>query len=146
MQIDQLFREHPHPVNTVAGPTNVHPQVAAIGPTQLRKPLREPGEPTLSHRIVFIARHQHADPPHAVALLRPRRERPRRRAADRRDEIPSSHGVASYSITSVARSSVAVGTSMPSAFAVLRLSTISMRVDCCTGRSAGFSPLRMRPT
>jgi hypothetical protein len=61
------------------------------------------------------------------------------------DEISPPHGVASYSITSVARSSVAVGTSMPSAFAVLRLRTISMRVERCTGRSAGFSPLRMRP-
>src|ERR1700693_5640611 len=29
----------------------------------------------------------------------------------------------------------------PRALAVFRLSNISIRVDCCTGRSAGFSPL-----
>ena len=34
----------------------------------------------------------------------------------------------------------------PSAFAVLRLMTISYFVGACTGRSAGFSPLRMRST
>src|SRR5271169_833874 len=33
----------------------------------------------------------------------------------------------------------------PSAFAVLRLMTRSILVTCCTGRSAGLSPLRMRP-
>jgi hypothetical protein len=43
------------------------------------------------------------------------------------------------------RTSSAGGTSRPSAFAVLRLMTSSTFVDCCTGRSAGFSPLRMRP-
>jgi hypothetical protein len=33
----------------------------------------------------------------------------------------------------------------PSAFAVLRLMISSIFVTCCTGRSAGLSPLRMRP-
>jgi hypothetical protein len=33
----------------------------------------------------------------------------------------------------------------PSALAALRLMTRSIFVTCCTGRSAGFSPLRMRP-
>jgi hypothetical protein len=37
--------------------------------------------------------HQHADPPYAVALLRPRRERPRRRsAAKERDEVAPPKG------------------------------------------------------
>ena len=35
--------------------------------------------------------------------------------------------------------------SRPSALAVLRLMTSSTLVDCMTGRSAGFSPLRIRP-
>src|SRR5262245_30196460 len=35
---------------------------------------------------------------------------------------------------------------MPSALAVLRLMTSSYFVGACTGRSAGFSPLRMRST
>ena len=51
-----------------------------------------------------------------------------------------------YSITSSARASSIGGTSMPSAFAVLRLMTSSNLVGCSTGRSPGFSSLRMRPT
>ena len=51
-----------------------------------------------------------------------------------------------YSITSSARASSAGGTSRPSAFAVVRLMTRSNLVGACTGRSAGFSPLRMRST
>ena len=62
MQVDQLFREHLHPINVVGRPTNVHSQVAAVGPTQLRKSLREPGKPDLCHGIVFVQPHQHADP------------------------------------------------------------------------------------
>jgi hypothetical protein len=51
-----------------------------------------------------------------------------------------------YSITSSAWASMAGGTVRPSAFAVLRLMTNSNLVDCCTGRFAGCSPLRMRST
>jgi hypothetical protein len=54
-------------------------------------------------------------------------------------------GAFTYSITSSARASSAGGISSPSAFAVLRLMTSSNLVGCATGRSAGFSPLRMRP-
>jgi hypothetical protein len=50
-----------------------------------------------------------------------------------------------YSITSSARPESGSGTVMPSALAVLRLTISSTFVDCTTGRSAGFSPLRMRP-
>jgi len=54
--------------------------------------------------------------------------------------LPSHH-----SITSSARASSVGGTSRPSVLAVLRLMTNSNLVDCTTGRSAGLSPLRMRP-
>jgi len=50
-----------------------------------------------------------------------------------------------HSITSSAMDSSDGGTSMPSALAVVRLSTNSNLVDCSTGRSAGFAPLRMLP-
>jgi hypothetical protein len=53
--------------------------------------------------------------------------------------LPSHH-----SITSSARASSVGGTVRPSAFAVLRLMTRSILTACCTGKSAGFSPLRMR--
>jgi hypothetical protein len=52
---------------------------------------------------------------------------------------------ASYSITSLAPADSPRGTSRPSALAVLRLMISSIFVTCCTGRSAGLSPLRMRP-
>src|SRR5262245_25758014 len=86
--------------------------------------------------------HEHADASHALALLRARRERPYgSRAAEQPDELAALH-----SITSSASASTASGTLRPSALAVLRLITSSYLVGACTGRSAGFSPLRMRST
>src|SRR5215468_1254290 len=49
-----------------------------------------------------------------------------------------------FSITSSARASSVGGTSRPSALAALRLMISSNFVGTCNGRSAGFSPLRMR--
>ena len=54
--------------------------------------------------------------------------------------------IATHSITSSARASTDGGIVRPSAFAVLRLITSWYLVAACTGRSAGFSPLRMRST
>jgi hypothetical protein len=51
-----------------------------------------------------------------------------------------------YSITWSARSKIDCGAVRPNALAVLRLMINLISVDCCTGKSAGFSPLRMRPT
>ena len=51
-----------------------------------------------------------------------------------------------YSITSLASASSVGGRLRPSAFAVFRLITSSYLVGACTGRSAGFSPLRIRST
>src|SRR5262245_51902804 len=67
---------------------------------------------------------------------------PRRRAAEQRDELAAPD----HSITSSARASSVGGTSRPSAFAVLRLITNSYLVGAWTGRSPGFSPLRIRST
>src|SRR5437764_14564715 len=50
-----------------------------------------------------------------------------------------------HSITSSARPSNGSGTVTPSVLAVLRLIINSTLVACCTGSSAGFSPLRIRP-
>src|SRR4029450_12685567 len=91
-------------------------------------------------------RHQYPDAPHPLTLLRARRERPGcSHAAEQRDELAPSHPRA-HSITSSARASSVDGTSRPSACAVLRLITSSYLVGACTGRSEGFSPLRMRST
>src|SRR6185436_7008210 len=75
-------------------------------------------------------------------LLRADCKRPRRyRTAEKSDEFAPFH-----STTSSARASSVGGTVRPSALAVLRLITRSYLVGACTGRSAGFSPLRMRST
>src|SRR5262245_33691698 len=75
-------------------------------------------------------------------LLRSRRERPCRcSAAEQHNEVAPSH-----SITSSARARTGVGISRPRLLAVLRLITSSYLVGACTGRSTGFSPLRMRST
>src|SRR5262245_55586833 len=63
------------------------------------------------------------------------------RSAEERDELAAPD----HSITSSARARSVGGTSMPSALAVPRLMISSTFVDCCTGRSAGFSPFRIRP-
>ena len=64
-------------------------------------------------------------------------------ASSGREQVQQSRG---YSIVSSAVASSVAGTSRPSAFAVLRLITSSYLVGACTGRSAGFLPLRMRST
>src|SRR5262245_36011378 len=116
--------------------------VAPLRPTEPSQPLPQSGESRMPLRIGLAAAHQHANTPHSLWLLRSRHHRERnRRAAEQRDELaPSDH-----SITSSARASSVGGTSRPSALAVLRLISNSNFTGCCTGRSAGFSPLRRRP-
>jgi hypothetical protein len=117
LQADQFLRERSYPIDVTAGPPKVHPHVAAIGPTQARKRLRERREDRLGLRIIFIERHKHADTPDALALLHARRERPRRRhAGEERDELAPVD-----SITSSARAKSNGGTARPSSLAVLRL-------------------------
>src|SRR5262245_22050707 len=82
-----------------------------------------------------IADHWHCS-------LRARRERPCcSRPAEQRDELAAVH----HSITSSAATCKGSGTVRPSALAVLRFIRSSNLVGCKTGKSAGFSPLRMRP-
>jgi hypothetical protein len=84
---DQLLRKRSYPIRVTAGPTKLHPQVVAIGPTQVRKRSREGRDAKLPLRIIFVARHEHADPPHRLGLLRIRHHRPRRRAGQPCDEL-----------------------------------------------------------
>src|SRR3981081_4608860 len=89
--------------------------------------------PSLRRSTVEESDHRHS------RLLPARRKRPRsRRATEQRDELAAPH-----SITSSARASRVAGTSRPSALAAFRLMISSYLVGACTGRSAGFSPLRM---
>jgi hypothetical protein len=89
-------------------------------------------------------------------LLRACRERPGDCAAEQRDEVapvPDFHRLdrtsfawRTHSITSSASASSVGGISTSNAFAVARLMTRSNLVPRSTGRSPGFSPLRIRPT
>ena len=69
-----------------------------------------------------------------------------RRNKDASSERAGWRAIAGHSITSSALTSSVFGTVRPSAFAVLRLIASSNLVGCWTGRSEGFSPLRMRST
>src|SRR5262249_43635668 len=113
--------------------------VATVDPAEFAQSLHKCGGPFASGRTRAPA--QETDGRHFARLLRPRRDRPRRhRSAEQRDELAASD----HSITSSARASSVSGTVRPSAFAVFRLITSSYFVGACTGRSAGFSPLRIR--
>jgi ABC transporter substrate binding protein len=79
-------------------------------------------------------------PDHRQCLLRPRRQRPRRRAPKTSDERAPLHW-----ITSSAVADSVSGMVRPSALAVCMLMTNSNLVDCTTGRSAGLVPLRILP-
>src|SRR5262249_35129700 len=93
------------------------------------------------HKISSVGRRRGTEEPDDRHrwLLRARRERPRRRAAQKRYELAPSH-----SITSSAMASTPGGIVRPSALAVLRLMISSNLVGACTGRSAGLAPRRMR--
>src|SRR5262249_35679558 len=140
-QIDQFFCHSPDPIRIIGAPAKFDPEIAAFSPPQLRKRTPESCEPRLRSPIALRIGHQHADQPHPVRLLRTRRKRPRnRRAAEHRDERAPFH-----STTSSAATSSFSGTVRPSILAVEALMTSSNLLDCTTGKSAGFAPLRMRP-
>src|SRR6516164_11312004 len=62
VQADQLLRERSCPIDVSASPPNVDPHVVAIGPTQVRKGLRERRVAALLLRIVFVVRHGRPSP------------------------------------------------------------------------------------
>src|SRR5262245_39206905 len=113
-------------------PAGIDLHISADGPAKRLQPLQEGSEPCLVMRIVRRCGEEHADAPHPLALLRPRRERPRDRAGKQGDELAPSH-----SITSSASASSLSGIWRPSAFAVFRLITNSNLVGCWTGSSPG---------
>src|SRR5262245_16818626 len=68
-------------VTVARRPAVIGAQVASL------HPLVEPGDAQLSVRITGGKAHQHADATHSLPLLRPRRQWPRRRAAEQRDDL-----------------------------------------------------------
>src|SRR5215831_17799106 len=99
-------------------------------------------ETGLKHRIVRGAGQEDADPPHALALLRARHERPRgRRAAEQRHERAAFHSITSSATNRMSRLIVS-----PTSLAAFTLMTSSNLVGRSTGKSAGFAPLRILST
>ena len=120
--------------------------IAAGGPARCRHHLQKHPDPGLIAWIISrlrakLCRHAARDRPAAPAPPRPRR----RRTPEKRNDVAALQWRA-HSITSSARASSIGGTARPSALAVFRLITSSYLVGACAGRSAGFSPLRMRST
>src|SRR5262249_33712009 len=122
---DQFRREFAYAIGITRAPAIVDLHIPADCPAQLLQPLMESREARLSFRIIGGEIHEHADAPHPLALLRIRRERPRGRAAEQRDELAPFH-----SNTSSARPDKGSGTVMPSTLAVFRFRKSSTLVDC----------------
>jgi hypothetical protein len=134
---DEFLRECAKYVDVETGIPLFDPNVAAILVAQGFEPISEVCKIGADRfRSLQESDHWHR------GLLRARRERARQRcAAEQRDELaPPDH-----SITSSARASNLSGTARASVFAALRLMTNWNFVGRMTGKSAGFSPLRIRP-
>src|SRR5262249_30653977 len=138
----QVGRHRWQTIVSTFGPAVFDRHVLALDITGLAQSLKE-----CTHKVrVQVGRFavEESDDLHR-RLLRARRERPcSRRAAEQCDEVAPFH-LRGHSMTSSARASSLSGIWRPSALAVLRLITNANLMDCITGRSAGCSPLRIRP-
>src|SRR6516162_401043 len=136
---DQFRRISAKTIGLAASPAGLDVHIAPDRPTRLLQALQKCPMARLSERIVGSRVSEHTDAPHPL-LLRARRQRPRGRgAAEQRDEIATFH-----SSNPSARASTVSGTVRPSVLAVFRLTTSSNLVGCCTGKSDGFSPRKIR--
>jgi|SRR6516162_1958729 hypothetical protein len=81
------------------GPASVNLHVAADAPAGLLETLQERPDAGLKFQIVRSRGQENADAPHPLALLRARRERPSRRAAEECDELAAFHSSVSRAPT-----------------------------------------------
>src|SRR5215468_4478269 len=135
--LDELGRDLGKPLVASLRPAIFNRDGATFDPAELAQAPHESSDPiTQGHSRTGA---EEANGRELCWLLRPCRERPRGcYAAKQGDELAALH-----SITSSASNCNELGTSMPSALAVCRLMTNSNLVDCTTGISAGFAPLRI---
>jgi hypothetical protein len=137
---DQFRRVFAKVIGIACAPSDFDTQVAPDHPARFLQSLQKRGQTRLAFRVIGTEVHEHADASNTIGL-RVRSERPQcGRSGKKRDELPPSH-----SITSSAVICMINGTARPSFLAVFRLITNSNLLDCMTGRSPGFSPLRIRP-
>src|SRR5262245_47022354 len=86
---DRFFRVNTHALNITAPKAIIDLDIASYSPPECLQPLVQCLRAGLRFSIIRGA-HHHENPPHPLALLRARRKRPRRRAAEQRDELAAS--------------------------------------------------------
>src|SRR5262249_47233624 len=130
LMLDQIGEERRQPIVLPLCPTKLDCDVAALYVAGVVQALAKSADQVAES----VGRAATNEPNHRYRrLLRPRCERPRRRAAEKRYELPPPH-----SITSSAMASSLSGIASPSAFAVARLMMSSNLVGCSTGIPLGF--------
>jgi len=123
-EADQLGRICSDNASIAGAPTIFNFDVATFAPPGFLKCLLECRDPTGCVRIACSEAHQYTNAPHPLRPLRARRERPRCRAAEQRDELASPRalqqatGTDRYSINSSARADRVGEISRPSALAL----------------------------
>src|SRR5262249_3660315 len=89
---DQLSCKGVSLLGIAASPTIVDLDIASFNPAQALEASQQRCDIRLSLRIPLGVPHEHADAPHPLGLMRPRRERPcRHRAAEQCDEVAPFH-------------------------------------------------------
>jgi hypothetical protein len=91
-QGEQFRNEHSRALRFASPVAIVHLNITALRPSQFPKSLPKSDDANLCFWIALSICHQNTDAPHALALLRTRRERPSNpRAAEQRDELAAPH-------------------------------------------------------
>ena len=75
-QLDQLSCKSADPIRITSAPAQFDPEIAAFRPSELRKRASKRRDLRLRSRIALRKRHQHADQPDPVRLLRAHSEWP----------------------------------------------------------------------
>src|SRR5262249_59693140 len=92
---DELCRIGAQSIAITSRPTIVDSDVAAIDPTQFLKASPERRNIGLPSGVALGESHQHADPPHALTLLRAHRDGLGGRRAKQRDDLAARHSITS---------------------------------------------------
>src|SRR5262249_11243635 len=133
---NQLVRQRRQSIHLIVGPAILDRDVLTFYKASFLQALAEPPQ-TIRQRVrrSGIKKPDHRRP----RLLCPCHQRPYGgRPAEQRDERAARH-----SITSSASNWTELGTSRPIVLAICTLMTSSNLVNCTTGRSTGFAPLRI---
>jgi hypothetical protein len=80
-QRHEFYRIGERPLHGPPSPAIVDVKIAAFRPAKLLQSFTEGPQPKLSFGITFPGRHQHANSPHALSLLRTHHHRPRHHRA-----------------------------------------------------------------